>query len=454
MQKTIRVHSNRQERATTAYTKNTHLLKLCLLAILLLALVTFAAGALVFLFASVFLPLLVAQVPYIRFSPLAIRGGFLLLSYSGTGKFWCRAARPFQLPVEQLPEGIVQSDLKGHLLIFNSAAERITGVSAASALGRCCADVFRATDQEGVPLCRARCPLYVEQDPAHLPGPIEFKECLNGPDGGRTVIAHTAAPLKDRNGRIVGTTSILRDISREEESARLKSDCVSLVSHELQAPLSNITASATLLAQNSLDPETRDAMLNTIADESKRLSRMVHDILQAHRMEKIGIQTSREPLALVPFIERILRDYRLRHNNHAFHFEPPREPLYALGDPESLHIVLDNLIQNAIKYSPVGSAITCSAERQADYLLIRIADQGKGVSHDQRRAIFRPFKRGVGPDSKIPGIGLGLYLARMLVEAQGGEIWVESEPGPGSRFCFTLPVLRGFDEDKDPGYRR
>lgn len=360
-----------------------------------------------------------------------------------------KQGREIKLVIDNVADGIFRTDPDLHLLTFNPAAERITGYSANQVLGRSCCEIMQGLSEDGTPLCARGCPLHRLANSPRVAGPITVKEWITRHDGTKVLVAHSVMPILDPNDRLLGAVSVIRDITREEELVRLKSEFISMVSHELRTPLANISASAELLAKLELDTAAEKDMLHILNQECSRLMRLVDQVLEASRLEKGQIQPTVEPLALVPLIEQMVNLYRSRYR--AFHFDIQAGPPLpvALGDLVLVEIVLENLIQNTVNYSPEGSTITVSAQEREGMVHVCVADQGIGIPADQLDSIFQRFHRLSNPQSKkVSGFGLGLYIARLLVEAQGGVIWAESQPGQGSRFCFTLRAANPVEEQQ------
>jgi PAS domain S-box-containing protein len=349
----------------------------------------------------------------------------------------------FKLIIDHMADGVFSTDADGRILAFNPAAEKITGCSASEMLGRQCGDKFGGQNENNDILCGSRdCPVRKILGSASGIRPMECKEWITRQDGERRPVVHSIAPIVDQTARIIGTVSILRDVSREEESLRLKSEFISLVSHQLRTPLANINASAELLTNSNLDETLRKDLVQNLFQQSERLCRLVNQVLESARLEKGKLQVILEPLALLPLIEQTTAMFQQRIGAHVLRIDVAPDLTFPMGDRTSVEIILENLIQNALNYSPQGSTITISAEECDDAVVVSVADQGIGIPVDQLHKVFQPFYRiSNRNNTQSSGFGLGLYIARMLVEAQGGTIWAESESGQGACFRFTLQKL-------------
>ena len=234
--------------------------------------------------------------------------------------------------------------------------------------------------------------------------------------------------------QITDANQQLRDIDR------LKNDFVAMVAHDFRGPLMAIRGYAEVVAEDpELPAETLREFMRTIVDQTEDLSRLASDTFLITQMEAGQFQYRWSEIDVGPFI---LDAMARIHTDRAVAIDvPPRFPRI-VGDPERLRQVLTNLLTNAIKYSPEGGAITIRCrERGAEQVLLEIVDQGLGIPPEQMARLFRKFERvrSQGHD-RISGTGLGLYICRLIVEAHGGRIWVESVPGEGSTFLVQLPV--------------
>src|SRR5664279_483311 len=261
--------------------------------------------------------------------------------------------------------------------------------------------------------------------------------------------------LADRNRQLARANEELRELDR------MKSDFVSLVSHQLRAPLTNINGALELVSQDAeLLPATGQRTLRILTEEGQRLSRMIGTILDVSRLEAGRLTLSAGPVALEPLLARVCasvvaneadrRDWKLE-------VTPELPPVWA--DETLLEEIVRNLVENAVRYSRPGQPIDVSARGAPGSVTISVADHGPGIPAEKQRDIFRSFFRLDQSESAAGGYGLGLYFADRLVRAQGGEILVESpiwpdRVFPGTRFLFTLPVVEEVpseDESEAPG---
>jgi len=250
------------------------------------------------------------------------------------------------------------------------------------------------------------------------------------------------APVR-HGGSIIGRIVVLRDVTRETEAERMRSALVASVSHELRSPLTAINGyTETLLNDGPWDPQTEREFLEVVSLSGSRLAALVDNLLDAATLDAGALLLQREPVRVERLAERILQQRRLLAGGCTLHLETrPGLPL-ADADPIRVEQVLANLVDNAIKYSPQGGAIRVRISAAQDGMLsVTVTDQGSGIPAQHLEHLFERFYRVEATGRATRGVGLGLYICRNLVESHGGRIWVDSEPGRGSTFGFTLPGL-------------
>jgi PAS domain S-box-containing protein len=329
-----------------------------------------------------------------------------------------------------IADGIVAVDRDGKVVLWNAAAEEITAIPADEALGRTPAEVLQRT-------------LESEADVAQ-PGP-RLVSILRG--GEAVWLSLSEAVMRDPLGAVAGRIFAFRDISADHMVEQLKSDFVAAVSHELRTPLTSIYGFAeTLLRQDVFFGETeRKTFITYIASESRRLTEIVDQLLNVARLDAGDLQVVPERIDVASLVSEVVENVEGVGvlNGHTFTLDLPHEPLAAAADRDKLRQVFSILVENALKYSPQGGTVTVGARRTDNAVEVRVVDEGIGIPVGERERIFRKFYRAesTSRDGR-GGTGLGLFIARELVTAMGGRIWVESEEGEGSSFAFELPTAR------------
>lgn len=226
----------------------------------------------------------------------------------------------------------------------------------------------------------------------------------------------------------------------EAEESRLRAALFSSVTHDLRTPLASITAAVTSLedTQTTFSAEDRGDLLETIHQEAERLNRLVGNLMDLARMRAGALTPAKVRTAVDEVIEGVLARLQPLLTGRDVRFTV-REDLPEIPmDVLRIDQVLTNLIENASKFSPPGSEISISAARWQDSIEVRISDRGPGIPPAERERVFEPFIR--GDDNVHAGTGLGLSIAHAIVAAHGGRMWIETTPGGGSTFIFTLPV--------------
>ncbi|MFQ5613415.1 MAG: sensor histidine kinase [Anaerolineae bacterium] len=250
-------------------------------------------------------------------------------------------------------------------------------------------------------------------------------------------VAERTGELAEKNSALARANAKLKALDT------LKSDFVSLVSHELRAPLTNINGGIELIAREraALSPARREA-LDILRDESIRLTRLVQNILDISLLEAGRLTPNPGPLPLHPFLDQLLKGRLPAYSSHNLVVDVSPDLPPAWVDETHLADVVVNLVDNAVKYSPAGGEIRVSVHNDWQGIILAVSDQGIGIPPTEQTHLFERFYRANNAaDREVYGHGLGLYFCRKLIEAQQGRIWVESEgiPGRGATFYLSLP---------------
>jgi signal transduction histidine kinase len=250
-----------------------------------------------------------------------------------------------------------------------------------------------------------------------------------------------------------GGVVLCRDITEQDELDRLQREFVAAISHQLRGPLASMSAAVEMLQEETEDASSdyQQSCLETVAVQTDRLADFADRILDLFRMETGELALQPRPLPVSFMLNRAAASWQVALDEHHLSVRVPEEAIWVEADEDAVHTVLDNLIDNAVKYSPPGTTVAVRAARgENGYARISVEDEGPGIAPERQNRVFERFYRVDGGDSqRVYGHGLGLYIARRLVEAMGGRIWVESEEGGGSRFAFTLP-LKPQEEQRRP----
>jgi PAS domain S-box-containing protein len=346
--------------------------------------------------------------------------------------------KKIELMLYNIDEGVFTVDRELRILTFNPAAEKILGWREKEVIGRPCAEIFK--DEDGASSSQEAL-LSEAMRKAQPVTSVKEGHPVIIKDGQQIFIASNVIPLLDLDGQVVGAMVAFRDASAEMELDHMKSGFITMVSHELRSPLSHIIASAELIREANLSSDQQQDLLNIVHAQSNRLNKFVAQILDVSLLEAGTVKVEKKPVALKPMIEQIIAAFEIRASTHRFELIVPEGPTLVVGDEGKIQTVLDNLLENAVNYSPKGSRVSIEvSDRDKKEAVISVIDEGIGIPANQLERIFERFHRvNASDDQEQYGYGLGLYINKRLIEIQGGRIWAESEVERGSRFSFSLP---------------
>jgi|DewCreStandDraft_4_1066084.scaffolds.fasta_scaffold00018_52 two-component system phosphate regulon sensor histidine kinase PhoR len=252
----------------------------------------------------------------------------------------------------------------------------------------------------------------------------------------------SAAALFDAAGKRLHTILVFSDLTRLKQLERVRQEFVANVSHELRTPLSHIKGYVeTLLTGAASDPALQQRCLQTIARNANRLELLIEDLLTLAELESGQVALQPRPISLPDFVGKILQDFQPRASARQIQLESQVPPLRVRADPLRLEQVLANLLDNAIKYGRQGGHVWVRARTSSDeWVEVAVADDGPGLPPEACERVFERFYRVDKARSREQGgTGLGLAIVKHIVQRHGGRVWVESQPGRGATFYFTLP---------------
>jgi PAS domain S-box-containing protein len=340
--------------------------------------------------------------------------------------------------VTSIADGVITVDRELRVLSLNPAAEQMTGWQEAEAIGRLCVEVLGLTSESGESLCSESC--------EKLSGHNFPRAKIARKDDRPIYVSASLAPLLGPADQVMGGVIAIRDCSAEMELDRMKSEMVTMVSHELRSPLANMQTAIELVLTSDFEEDLQWEMLNIVRSQCARLASFVEELLDVSQLEAGQIAMRQEPVTLWPLIQQVVKTFEtIDQRGHRFQVVGQDELPFAWADPRKVEMILSNLLQNAANYSPEGSTITIEAKMTENAnISVSVSDEGEGIAPENVEQIFQPYYR-VDDSSgeKVSGRGLGLYIVQKLIEMQGGRVWVESEVGRGSHFIFTLPRMEG-----------
>ncbi len=336
--------------------------------------------------------------------------------------------------LHSLPGALIVADAQERVIFINQAAEKLFGFSS-SEIGK--KNVRSAINNETVD---AQLDALAAGD-APLPA---FDFAL---DQKNRLLRARFSTLRSPGGRREGSVLMFHDVTRERELDLAKNEFIATAAHELRTPLTAIMGFAELLKQENemgpFAPEQREEFIDHILDTGEALSLIVNDLLDLGRMESGGpMRLEKSTWDLGELMERAVAPFRRAGTRHHFDVIRPASEVLVCADRLRILQVLDNLLTNAIKYSPRGGKIRVEVKDDDGKALVEVADQGIGMTPEQLSRIFDKFYRADSSESAISGLGLGMSIARGIIEAHQGRIWAQSTPEKGTRVSFSLPSLR------------
>lgn len=347
--------------------------------------------------------------------------------------------RQVEAVFDVLRDAVIVVDAHSEILHANECAAGLLSVSPSDAAGKPLTDVV-VDHQLAATIIDARSGLpqegrQYEQEIKNENNPVAYEVHLQ-----------SVGRADDAMHAVV---TVLRDLSREREIARLKSDFVSKASHELRTPLSSISAYIEMLVDgDAQDEKARQDFYSVISTETSRLQRMIDNLLNISRIEAGLMHIERIQVDFQELVERAVTNMKPQAQEKSIdiHLQIAAVDLTATGDGDMLYQVIVNLLSNAIKYTPDGGRITVAADTDnlTRSLHFSVSDTGLGIAPDQTEKVFDKFYRVENYRHVAQGTGLGLNLCRHIVETlHSGQIGVESTLGMGSKFWFSIPAERG-----------
>ena len=335
-----------------------------------------------------------------------------------------------QAVLDSIDDGLLMIDQEGRLEHLNPVAQRQLGWDEGR-LGQPLGEALQRPelDQQLLTVLRGGS---LERLPEDLSVDIE---------GETRLLTYSLTPVSQPKGPILGAVMVLHDVTEQRAFERVRSEFVLRASHELRTPVTGMhMAFGLFLERAHFDPQSREAdLLNTVNEEMQRLMQLINDLLNFSRYQNGMQKLTLAPCDLQEMLEHAQARFADRANAKDVEFVIDlQSPLPRLNaDQAQLERVLDNLIDNALRHTPIGGQIRLQARRHGERVIISVEDNGEGIAYSQQGRIFEPF---VQVGRKKGGAGLGLALCKEIVQLHGGRIGVYSRPGQGTQFYMALPL--------------
>ncbi len=344
--------------------------------------------------------------------------------------------------VESSADGIFILDPGYRFTRFNRACSKLTGFGPEDVVGKDHSEIIRWSSREpgatledagadGWPLTPSA-ELYVEGD-------------LLRASGSHISVGITYAPTFSDDGRLLSIVANVRDITRFREAEELKSTFISIISHELRTPVALIKGYSGTLRRDDADwdPEVVRDSLTVIEEEADRLADLIDDLLDASRLQAGALSLNEADVDLFQLADELAERFQTQSDRHTFTVERPSDYPLIRGDEERLTQVISNLLSNSLKYAEDGGQVLIRGRQTPEEVVMCVSDQGPGIRASDRFRIFERFYRSEEVAGSKQGAGLGLFLAKSIVEAHGGRIWVDEKVEQGAEICFSLPKGEG-----------
>ncbi|MGI8408067.1 MAG: ATP-binding protein, partial [Actinomycetota bacterium] len=343
--------------------------------------------------------------------------------------------------IESMADGLVAVDADKCVLAFNREAENLTGLSSSEALGRPVEEVLRFRDAQGE-----------ERD-------LPIHHLDQGSSGGVFLVkrgddpipvAVTSAVLRGEDESVSGAVAVIRDMTREREVERMKTEFLSNISHELRTPLTPIKGYAQILSKKEVAPDKVRQFSSGILESTARLERIVELLVDFSAMEAGRMAPKSSQVDMAQVLRSLVSEWEKRAKNHEIVADVAVEDLQVVGDGRLLKRSIEEIIDNAVKFSPEGGTIKLggclvaggNGVRSGTFVQVTVADEGIGISPKDLPKIFSDFHQLDGSETRsYGGLGLGLAFVQRIVEAHSGVIEVESEVDGGTCLTITLPAV-------------
>ena len=349
-----------------------------------------------------------------------------------------------QLIINGMAEGLCGLDRQGIICFANAAAEKLLGYSSTDMIGQ---PITRFLEAEQLQTAIHQLYFRSVSQPEIGSSKMLFYQSTaaqgHHQDGTNFPIEYIATPIEEKQS-ITGAVITFKDISERQVVKKLKDEFISIVSHELRTPLTSIYGSLKMLASGLMEqhPQKGKRLLEIASNSTERLVRLINDILDIERIESGKIKMVYQDCNIADLLSQAINTMQDMADKAEVKLHLTLVNVLIRVDPDRILQTLTNLLSNAIKFSPPGSHVWLTANPSSTALEISLKDTGRGIPAEKLDMIFERFQQADSSDSRNHnGTGLGLAICQSIIEQHGGKIWVESQPGQGSTFFFTLPLI-------------
>lgn len=351
-----------------------------------------------------------------------------------------------QAILQSIGEGLVATDSKAKIIMVNRSAERLLGIKASELVGGPLTRLVML-DEEGRHVPASKRPIYSVLRTGVSVGPSVSGNYFVNKHSGKFPVGLTATPI-NLKGKIIGAIGVFRDISKEQEIDKAKTEFVSIASHQLRTPLGLTKWYLEAVRQENTDSLSTNCRgyLDEIYKSNERVLKVVRELLSVSRIDQGRVKDNPKVTDLAQLVKDVVHEMlpvaAIKQVKLSLKTTSAKLPSITI-DQMRLHEVIQNLIANAVEYTPAGGSVTVSIGKRTQKLIISVADTGIGIDESDQKRLFTKFFRSEKAASQNPnGSGLGLYVVRSYVEAWGGTVSVKSHGGEGTTFTVALPIGR------------
>ena len=396
---------------------------------------------------------------------LSLAGGFLLgdrvrklikenTSLTGMASKATAEKTQEEAVLTAIPDGVYAVDMNRNLVLFNKAAQEMTNWAEKDVLGLKCQTVMNLKKEDNASVCEKDCPAMAVWNT----GEAVFRNdtCFTHKKSKKRIqLSSSYAPIKDFQNKVVGALCVFRDITKEKEVERLRNEFVSTASHELRTPITATEGYLSIVTDSGMckvDEKSKEYIGKAKAT-LMAMSKLTKNLLSVTKIEEGKLETNITNFSIHDLTKEVVGIFKKQADEKGIKLELVESKnlsvkdkkaigrsLNVHADQEMIKEVINNLIENAIKFTEKGGVLV-SIDYDEEFATVNVEDTGMGMPPEAEKHLFEKFYRVDNTATReVGGTGLGLYITRSIVEIFGGRIWIESSPGKGSKFHFTIPL--------------